>query len=250
MRAPRRSGFTLIELLVVISIIAVLAALLLPAIGMVRDSAKRTRCESNLRQLALAMQGYAADNDGLLPPALLSAAPVNLPWKWFVSPFLDKELLATTNATASAWDRPVMSCPVYLARNSAPSTMYTGYGMSRHLYYGNSAGETWKRSDDWVTAPTSDYIPGFAVARIKHGDQRCLIACCNEGSRHVLWPSSVTQVAYAGSGMATNQDGSTTVYDATRHRKLIPMTFPSGRTASLDLTQAWTSQIDPKSLTR
>jgi prepilin-type N-terminal cleavage/methylation domain-containing protein len=63
----RRQAFTLIELLVVISIIASLAAMLLPAIGLVRDQAKRTVCASNLRNLATATLAYIADFDGMLP---------------------------------------------------------------------------------------------------------------------------------------------------------------------------------------
>ena len=62
-----KSAFTLIELLVVISIIALLAAILLPAISMVRDSAQRTSCASNLRSLALGVVAYAGENSGLLP---------------------------------------------------------------------------------------------------------------------------------------------------------------------------------------
>ena len=61
------SGFTLIELLAVLAIIAVLAALLLPALGEGRLKSQRVGCQSNLRQLALSVQMYCADNEGKLP---------------------------------------------------------------------------------------------------------------------------------------------------------------------------------------
>ena len=59
-------GFTLIELLVVIAIIAILAALLLPALASAKAKAARATCLGNLRQLGLATQMYAADDDGKL----------------------------------------------------------------------------------------------------------------------------------------------------------------------------------------
>jgi prepilin-type N-terminal cleavage/methylation domain-containing protein len=64
---PRTSAFTLIELLVVIAIIAILAGLLLTALGRSREQGNRAACMSNLRQLHTLVSGFAADNDGALP---------------------------------------------------------------------------------------------------------------------------------------------------------------------------------------
>jgi prepilin-type N-terminal cleavage/methylation domain-containing protein/prepilin-type processing-associated H-X9-DG protein len=62
-----RRAFTLIELLVVIAIIAILAAMLLPALSKAKESAKKTKCTSNLHNMGLAMLMYADDNDGFIP---------------------------------------------------------------------------------------------------------------------------------------------------------------------------------------
>jgi prepilin-type N-terminal cleavage/methylation domain-containing protein len=66
-RKPRTRAFTLIELLVVITIIAILAALLLPTLVSAKERAKRTSCKNSLRQFSLALQLYGDDNHQWLP---------------------------------------------------------------------------------------------------------------------------------------------------------------------------------------
>ena len=64
----RDGGFTLIELLVVIAIIALLAGLLLPALGAAKTTGRSAACQSNLRQLQLAWLSYAGENHGEMVP--------------------------------------------------------------------------------------------------------------------------------------------------------------------------------------
>ena len=65
-----RSAFTLIELLVVIAIIAILAAILFPVFARARENARRSSCQSNLKQIALGMKQYTQDYDEKFVPAI------------------------------------------------------------------------------------------------------------------------------------------------------------------------------------
>ncbi len=93
MSTPTRSAFTLIELLVVISIIAILASMLLPAVGMIRDMANTVKCQGLLRQFQLANLTYTTDNDGLPLYVTTGPLPANPAEQWqqwsFIPEFMD-----------------------------------------------------------------------------------------------------------------------------------------------------------------
>ncbi|MHC4244247.1 MAG: type II secretion system protein [Planctomycetota bacterium] len=76
----KRRGFTLIELLVVIAIIAVLMAILMPALNRAREQGKRMVCLGNLKQMGLAWIMYADDNEGKLVNGAIGYSNVDTGW--------------------------------------------------------------------------------------------------------------------------------------------------------------------------
>ena len=81
-----KRGFTLIELLVVIAIIAILAAILFPVFGRARENARRSSCQSNLKQIGLALTQYVQDYDEQFP--VTNQNNWQTPWTLRVQPYI------------------------------------------------------------------------------------------------------------------------------------------------------------------
>ncbi len=117
-RSPlgKKKGFTLIELLVVIAIISILASMLFPAFATARESARKTVCVSNLRQIGLGVMQYTQDYDEMYP----SGNP------FFVTPAVGQEdLFLSLVVDPYIKSQQVWSCPSWKGHYSGA---YTGAG--------------------------------------------------------------------------------------------------------------------------
>jgi prepilin-type processing-associated H-X9-DG protein/prepilin-type N-terminal cleavage/methylation domain-containing protein len=107
---PAASGFSLVEILVVIGIIAVLIGMLLPVLSRARESANRTKCLSNMRQLAIAFTMYLNESKGRFPRPAQLRRPEPEDWIYF-QPGRDPSQGALARYVARPFNAAVYRCP-------------------------------------------------------------------------------------------------------------------------------------------
>jgi prepilin-type N-terminal cleavage/methylation domain-containing protein/prepilin-type processing-associated H-X9-DG protein len=136
----RNKAFTLVELLVVIGIIAVLIAILLPALTKARKSAASTKCLSNLRQLGQAHQMYLVEFKGVIVQPVewdRNFNPRAVFWHQRLSQYLNRKDVRGNNAAASVTSAVLRGCPEFDGidgnGDGRPDSDKIGYGMSRRL---------------------------------------------------------------------------------------------------------------------
>lgn len=124
MNFSRRPAFTLVELLVVIAIIAILAAILFPVFARARENARRSSCQSNLKQIGLGLLQYIQDYDEKMPrssygPVSAPSDAVNYKWMDAIYPYTKSEQIFNCPSDALS--------PPYKFRDG---TNYGSYGQN------------------------------------------------------------------------------------------------------------------------
>ena len=194
----RRTGFTLVELLVVIGIIALLIAMLLPALARAREQAKTVQCLSNLRQLAVAAHLYAHAHKGSLPIAQYQAS--NPPWAFhYFWDFTLKKHLPTGQDSVEpgllwpkATEARVQQCPSYEGRSTSFKELdpYTGYNYNVS-YLGHGQGEA-------VVAPAKIAQVRQASATAMFGDGQWMLGANKFMRSPKTHPGDTLLARYAG----------------------------------------------------
>ena len=187
----RRRGFTLIELLVVIAIIAILIALLVPAVQKVRDTAARAQCSNNLKQIGLALHNFEGTYKRLPPLYGGLANSTKFPNTFgstlvFILPYLEQENLYKQMGTGSVIDpsknaanTKVVSMFVCPSDPSVSDGIMAGGMLGGSSYAANAQVFAPLKSEtngDMLPAGTSNWLDrGISIARIGDGSSNTIL---------------------------------------------------------------------------
>ncbi len=169
-----KRGFTLIELLVVISIIAVLAAMLLPAVTLVRTAARTSVCGNHLRQIGMAFSAYAEDQNGLVARSYVTTAT----WTVFIGGYIDAlQNENGTTQTAVSKTSLLWGCPEW--RNAATydinQAFSNGYGMNTWLMEPRKSSTGMRYANRYPANAATEEFREFQLSSLSSTSRRPLV---------------------------------------------------------------------------
>ena len=219
----KKKGFTLIELLVVIAIIAILAAILFPVFARARENARRSSCQSNLKQIGLGVFQYTQDYDEKYPHlysnldgaanwATPTTAAGDQGWAMLLQPYLkstqifqcpSETVAPTADATAYGgdgysdyWYNSILAGNSQAAVEAVALTVMNGDGnSSSSIYYYDGCNQNGGTGN---TCATSDNIKGLAGGHARHLDGGNFAFA----DGHVKWLKGIPGVAATAIGSA------------------------------------------------
>jgi len=185
----KRRAFTLIELLVVIAIIALLMAILMPALNAVRKQARSNVCQSNLRQLCLAMNLYALDHEDKTMPFSHQSGEY---WFHQLAPYLSEKAYKNNPADHIEGMMRVAFCPA-TKRQDRTGDSYYG---SAYLSWRFMGGEGSYGLNLWLLPDDPIYAPEFPAGNFfrKYSDAQGSVPLLGDSIWVGSWPFAADEV--------------------------------------------------------
>ena len=172
----RKNEFTLIELLIVITIIAILAGMLLPALGKAKSAAHVITCAGNLKTLSLGITLYCDENDGWFGPINKNSGSSRVyPYIWVNQLYISNYIEAKNRDSTMGYDNgkftPVLACP--FANWNDP--LKKSWELGSASYASGDYGFNYYASD--VTQGGNNYLQ--RLSKMKHPSSRLVVADAN-----------------------------------------------------------------------
>ena len=221
-----KCGFTLIELLVVIAIIALLMAILLPSLSRARKQAKATRCQSNLKQIGLAMHAYATDYDYLLPraelrPGVAIYTGIDMRWPVLFMPYVG----GTSEGVENYYEVKIFDCPSYPLKEQTVDYCSNAFDLEGTLTecFGFTKLDDFPRHTTTIYLADYEYIPDAGHIKI----------ILKDDSPDVMKVKMQSLDAWHANHLPSADDGTRRVA-RDRHSKWINCLFIDGHAAKMN----------------